>query len=246
VGRRAARDVPRGRHLSPRLAALATALLLVAGCSGGDDEPRRSALEPLDVAISALNSERGRLLASIDDVQRAATALDDTDALCVTGAGGRARKAYRVAEPLAAKAQSSARALPARIRAYRTALAALRKQAPLLAGRTEARLALTRVLEDGDREAAAVERLRRSVVALWPAYSRLAGDQDTWTSRSVSGWYRSDREGAAAYTVLVDGYRGRLNAARRTLESAVTDFAAPTRAQRRSLAAANRALADLR
>lgn len=218
-----------------------TALLLVAGCAG-EERPEPNTLAPLARAITTLNTERGKLLAAIDDVQRAASALDDVDALCVTGAGGPARKAYRAAQPLANKAKGPA--LATAIKAYRGALTGLRKQVPLLGQRAGAQ-ALTRVLEDGEREAVAAERLRRSVLAAWPAYVRLAADTDTWTSRSVSGWYRTQREGAAAYTVLVDSRRGRLNAARRTLELAVTDFAAPTRAQSQSLAAANRVLADL-
>lgn len=187
-----------------------------------------------------MSSQRAVLLDAAAAVQRAATALDRADEMSASGAGSRARAAVRSAQPLVPKA---ARATGASTARYRAALAELERRRALLPAGTAAGTALTDVVAAGREEAGAFERFLAAAERVWPVYARLAADTDLWSTRSVSGWYRSQREGAAAYAVLVDGYRRQLEGARARLGRAADDLARWTGRQRAALAEANRRLA---
>ena len=191
-----------------------------------------------------MSADRGFVLAAVDAVQRAADALDTTDATCAKGAGVPARTALRTAEPLTRKAREQLAALPRTVAAYRRDLQALTTGAADL--EPAQRAAVQRVATAGKAEAAAVMRFRSTAAGLWPEYDRLATQQDTWVTRAVTPWYRSDAEGAAAYAVLVDGSRPALERARAQLATAATAVQGPSRAQTAAMAAADEALAALR
>jgi hypothetical protein len=191
-----------------------------------------------------VTANRGFVLAAVDSVQKAATALDRTDEICVTGKGVEARTAHRIALPLTQKARESLSVLNRLATGYRGALRALEEASPAVDG--NARTALTAVVRDGQAEAAAVERFRATAAALWPHYERLDTDEDTWITRAVTPWYRTDQEAASAYAVLVGGARPALEQARRGLASAAATVRGPSTTQSATLAAADRALSGLR
>jgi len=89
-------------------------------------------------------------------------------------------------------------------------------------------------------------RFRAAVAPLWPAYDALEGAEGTWSTRAVSGWYRSKDEAANAYAVMVSRNRPALEKARTGLGSAADAVSGPTRAQSATLASADQALASLR
>ena len=243
MGRRAARHLP-GRQALTRRALAALLLALLAGCSGGTD-PQPPAvgpnpLAPLTAAISNVNAQRLQVLGAVDAVQRAATALDDVDAVCSTGQGPEARDALRKAKPLVEEARRQLVGLPAATARYRGGLGALGRQRVLVSG--DGRAGVQAVVRDGRAEADAVARFQTTVTSLWPAYEQLLQLEDTWVTRAVTPWYRSDQEAAAAYTVLVDDSRARLEAARDQLAAVATAAVAASSTQSATLQAANSAL----
>ena len=86
-------------------------MLLLVGCAGGtrpqpQPQPTGGGLTRLDLAVRAVSADRASVLAGVDAVQKAASALDLTDEVCASGKGVAARTAYRAAEPLTRRAQS--------------------------------------------------------------------------------------------------------------------------------------------
>ena len=184
------------------------------------------------------------MLASVDAVQSAATALDRADATCATGQGVAARSAHLAALPLTHRAHVALARLDGQVAAYRRALVVLLGASSTVDG--AGRAALRDVVRDGQSEAKAFGAFRVTATALWPAYDRLNDDEELWITRAVMPWYRTPQEGAAAYAVLVDDHRAALTTARSHLAAAAAAVAGPSAAQSASLAAADRALSGLR
>lgn len=189
-------------------------------------------------------ADRTAVLGSLDAVQRAATALDAADAACATGDGIAARRVHRAAEPLVGPAAAAVRDLPGRLATYRASLTSLGAASVAVTG--TARQALLRVVTTGGDEATAVQRFRDVAAGVWPQYAALDADETTWITRAVTPWYRTQREGADAYVVLVEDARPALNAARARLGAAVTAVHGPIAAQAAVLTAADAALAAVR
>ncbi len=234
--------------------ALGVAVLLTGGGCAGGGTPRPTAgstgVRALDAAIGTLGAARGRLLAKVDVIQRAATALDDTDATCALGQGVAARTAHRVAVPLLQQANTAVGELGGDVASYTEALRVLgtlpggASRSPALSAAQSA--ALATVVRTGLTEAAAMSAFRAAASGAWPAYRQLSELEDTWITRAVTPWYRTDQEGASAYAVLVGPSRPVLDRARTTLGTAAEGVQAPSAATAVALKAADRALASLR
>lgn len=194
--------------------------------------------------MSAVNAQRAKVLAAVDAVQAGAGAVDETDAACATGKGVPARTSLRATQPLAAKAKTTLDGLPSLTARYRATLATLGTEAKAVSGAQRA--AVDAVVRTGQAEAIAVQRFRTAAAAAWPAYAQLLDLESTWVTRAVTPWYRTDAEGAAAWTILADPTRPSVESARDALGTAVTQAVAASRAQSATLAAANTALAGLR
>ncbi len=196
--------------------------------------------------MADITAVRGRVLAKVDAVQRAATALDDVDAACARGEGVPARSAHRDALPLLSPARIAVASLGGDVAAYTEALRILGQvqgRSSLDAPQTAA---LAQVVRDGLAEAAALSEFRAAASGLWPAYEELTRVQDTWITRAVTPWYRDAQEGSSAYAVLVEPTRPALERARASLGTAVDTVRGPSTAQTATLAAANKALLPLR
>jgi hypothetical protein len=201
-------------------------------------------LDTLSTAVKAVGEQRTALLADLEAVGMAATALDQTDVVCLTGEGSAARASRRRAAPLASAATAALGRIRPEVASYRTALLALGDASVAVPG--EARTALQAVVTAGQREATALEGFRGVAVSVWPSYRRLEGSEGLWITRAVTPWYRTAQEGSAAYTVLVEKDRDALNAARTQLGTATRAVGGPIDAQAASLTAADAALASVR
>jgi hypothetical protein len=224
-------------------------VLLVTACSGGSGAAPRviasaGPVDRLNGAVRAVAADRTAVLDALTAVQAGATALDAADEVCAGGDGVAARTAYRKAQPLTKTAGASLRSLPAALATYRSALGTL--GAASVAVSVPARQALLRVVTSGRAEADAAEGFRVTAAGVWPRYEALAAAESTWITRAVTPWYRTQREGADAYVVLVEDARPALNAARARLGSAVTAVGGPIAAQAQVLSAADAALASVR
>lgn len=223
-------------------------LLLVVGCSSGGPSqhvlPSAGSLDRLDAAVRAVGADRAAALDAVFAVQAAAAALDATDQVCTTGRGVAARTSHRKAVPLARGAQTALTRLVSLLPAYRASLTSLGAASVAVDG--VARQALLRVVTRGSTEADALEGFRVVAAGAWPQYAALDAAEDTWITRAVTPWYRTDQEGAAAYAVLVGDQRSDLNAARARLGKAEVAVRAPIEAQSATLAAADQALASVR
>jgi hypothetical protein len=247
LGRCAADDLAAERALRRTLVSLLLVpALLLAGCNHdtGSGTATTGPIAQLDKAVAAVTATRGRLLDAVDANQRAASALDATDELCVAGNGTAARASFRASLPLTRAARLGRIALPAALNEYRRALGSLQSASPAVKG--AARTALSDVVRDGGAEADAVQVYLHGLSAAWPQYDALSADQDVWTSHAVSGWYRTRQEGAAAYAVQVEQSRAGLQAARTRLSREAVAVRGPISAQSETLRAANRALQSLR
>lgn len=216
------------------------------GCSGSSGLPSRGGAEVqrLDAAVAGLSAARRPLLADVDAVQSAATALDEVDAVCATGDGVKARTAYRAARPKALAARQALSDLAVGVGRYERALSTLSGE--LDAGSDTVRTALTAVVRDGRKEASALGSFRTSVSLLWPSYDLLASQEQTWITRAVTPWYRSPSEGAAAYAILTSHGRSQLTDARDSLATAANVLNGPSAAQSSTLQAADQVLAQQR
>jgi hypothetical protein len=194
--------------------------------------------------VQAVAQQRAALLADLQTVQMAATALDQTDMVCLRGDGSAARVSRRKAAPLAAEAGAALGRIRPQVASYRTALLALSAASGAVTGQAAA--ALTQVVTSGQQEATALDRFRGEAAAVWPSYRRLEGQEGLWITRALTPWYRSAQEGASAYSVLVENDRSTLNAARTRLGTASSAVTAPIEAQASSLQAADSALASVR
>ena len=164
--------------------------------------------------------------------------------MCAKGNGVRARTAYRAAQPKVTAARLALTNLPDGITAYEKALAVLAGE--LDAGSAPVRAALTAVVRDGRAEAAGISRFRTSVGLLWPSYALLASQEQTWITRAVTPWYRSDNEAASAYAVLTSHGRAELTTARADLATAAHLLNVPTAVQSSTLQAADQVLSEQR
>ena len=216
------------------------------GCSASSGAPSRGGVEVqrLDAAVVGLSAARRPLLADIDAVQAAATALDEVDAVCATGDGVKARTAYRAAEPKVLAARRALSDLATGVGRYGQALSTL--SAEVDAGSAAVRTALTAVVRDGRKEASAMASFRTAVGLLWPSYDLLASQEQTWITRAVTPWYRSASEGASAYAVLTSHGRSELTGARESLATAAHVLNGPSAVQSATLQAADQVLARQR
>ncbi len=201
-------------------------------------------LDRLDAVVRLVATDRRAVLAAVESVQVAATALDQTDQVCLTGNGIAARTSHRQATPLAQTAATRLRALTGTLAAYRAALGSLTAASVAVTG--AARSALLRVVTAGQAEAVAVEAFRVRSNGVWPQYVALDGFEALWITRSVTPWYRTDQEGSNAYQVLVEDQRPALAAARTKLGNAVTAVQPAIEAQGSTLVAADQALSSVR
>jgi hypothetical protein len=155
-----------------------------------------------------------------------------------------ARTSFRKATPPARAASSALSRLPGLVSAYRGSLTSLGAASVAVDGAP--RQALLRVVTVGTKEADAVAGFRPVAAAVWPQYLALLAAEDTWITRAVTPWYRTDREAADAYAILVEDRRPALNAARMRLGTAAAAARTPIAAQSATLAAADGALAAVR
>lgn len=188
--------------------------------------------------------DRKAVLDSIAAVESAASALDSTDAVCLTGRGVAARTEHRKAAPLATRAAARLRALAGTLAVYRASLASLAAASVAVSGAP--RTALARVVTTGRQEIAAVTLFGKAADDVWPHFVALNRLESTWITRAVASWYRTEKEARDAYAVLVEDQRPALNAARGRLGAAVTAVQGPVAAQTRALAEADRALTGTR
>jgi hypothetical protein len=219
----------------------------LAGCNAGSEVPPTQGgvdVHRLDAAVVGLSTARRPLLAAVDAVQSAATALDEADAVCATGDGAKARTAYRAARPKVLAARKALADLLSGVAGYERALSTL--GAELDAGSRAVRQVLSAVVRDGKREAAALGSFRTSVGLLWPSYDLLASQEQTWITRALTPWYRSAKEGASAYAILSSHGRSELTNARESLAMAAHVLNAPSAVQSATLRAADQVLAQQR
>ncbi|HEU0129606.1 MAG TPA: hypothetical protein VFQ85_01265, partial [Mycobacteriales bacterium] len=189
----------------------AAAVLLVAALAcqhGGPGSPRPTGaqtrfLDRLSSAIDGVNAARKRIAGDARALGTAAAALDDVDAIAVTGD----RSAVRNARPAAARAMTAATPAAGRIgadvQAYDAALTALAG-----AGRegldAEQAAALDGVVTAGRAEVVVLRSYGTVVTTVWPRYAGLDEAQKTWLARASNGWYRTQQEAAGNYVVFVD------------------------------------------
>ena len=218
----------------------------VSGCSTSSAPPTQGSVDVqrLDGAVAGLSAARRPLLAAVDAVQSAATALDEADAVCATGEGARAQTAYSAARPKVLAARKALADLTSGVAGYEKALSTL--GAELDAGSATVRKALSAVVRDGKAEAAALGRFRTSAGLLWPSYDLLASQEQTWITRSLTPWYRSAKEGASAYAILSSHGREELTTARESLATAAHVLNVPSAIQSATLQAADQVLAQQR
>ena len=244
MGGRAAGDRARGRPLRKAFAALVSAVALV-GCTAHSSHATRvHSLAQLDAAVRGLSTSRAAMLSAIDEVQAGARALDTTDAVCAKGTGVAARSSQRAGAADVSRGSTAVAQLPHLVATYRASLASLDKASSLVSG--EPQMALQDVVRDGGSEAAAVAQFGGTASSAWQQYKVLGHEEQLWIHRAVTPWYRTDKEAANAYAVLVGPYRRLLEVARTQLAAASREVMAPTSAQAATLAAADRALASLR
>lgn len=207
-------------------------LALVAGCTGTDTAVRRepAATVPARPTAGPAQVARARALvtALVDRVVAAADALDQVDARCATGDRYAARQLRRQHATDVARGTAAVTALPAAVRAYRSALAGLRPTTP----------ELQQAVASGLAEAAALDRVATTAGGVWKRYAQLDHDEAVWVQRAFVPWYRSRQESANAYAVLTDRLRAPLAAARRDLAAASTALAPLSRAAVTAFAAA--------
>ncbi|MCU1589433.1 MAG: hypothetical protein JWP11_689 [Frankiales bacterium] len=231
---------------------LCAVVVLLAGCGSprrvaGPIIDRDTGLHRLDIAITAFDSARSKVLAATGDVISAAVALDSADDACAAGttkAASTARAAARAAFP---KGRAALSALPGRLAAYQrslSSLAAAEKAATRLTA--EQRVALDAVVAGGRAENRASDAFRVAGKSAWPAYVKLDAAQSLWLDRRLGGWYRDTAEAAGAYAVLVGDDRPALDRARTLLERVDTARRPIGDRERKALATADAALAPLR
>lgn len=177
-------------------------------------------------------------------MQAGARALDATDAVCAKGHGVAARTSQRAGAAAVHRADDAVQNLPTLVANYRAALAALDRSRTAVSG--PPRTALGNVVRDGRLEATAVARFQAVVRTAWQQYTSLDGQEQLWITRAVTPWYRTDKEAADAYSVLVGPGRRFLEVARTQLAQASEALITPSSVQGATLAAADRALATLR
>jgi hypothetical protein len=219
--------------------------VLLVGCSGHSRHVTRiHSLAQLDAAVRGLSTSRAAMLAGIEAVQSGAQALDATDQICAKGQGTAARTSQRAGAGDVAQAGTAVGQLPHLVATYRASLTALDKAKSLVSGAPLT--ALQAVVRDGGSEADAVTQFSGTAASAWQQYKVLDHEERLWIHRAVTPWYRTQKEAANAYAVLVGPYRRLLEVARTQLAAASREVMAPTSAQAATLAAADRALASLR
>ena len=184
------------------------------------------------------------MLRAVESVQAGAGALDATDAICAKGHGVAARTSQRAGVAAVDRADAAVQNLPTLVANYRAALTALDTASTAVSGAP--RTALGNVVRDGRLEATAVAQFQAVVRTAWQQYSSLDGQEKLWIKRAVTPWYRTDKEGADAYSVLVQPGRRFLLVARTQLAQASEALVTPTSVQAATLTAADRALTALR
>lgn len=194
--------------------------------------------------MKVLAADRQVVLGAVEAVQTAATALDATDEVCLTGEGTKARTSHRKAVPVTKTAEARLRSLTRTLAVYDGALSSLAAASVAVEG--TARAALLRVVTNGKEEAAAVEVFRVRANRVWPQYQALDGFETLWITRAVTPWYRTPQEGSNAYQVMVEDQRPALAAARSELGAAVASVGTSIALQSSTLAAADKALEAVR
>ena len=242
---------------APRPRAALLALLLVAGvagsaaCSdGGSPRPGPTITEDNGVAalgdaIKGLNTARAAVLSDTNAITSGANALDAGDARAAEGdrAGmGELRTRIDSGHHLAV---TGIRRAPQRLATYDQALNALFAAAKAEALNATQRAAVEDVVTKGRAEHKAMTDFARVATGIWPSYGKLYEAGSTWYTRARGGWYRSTKESADAYAVMVSADRPALDRARSLLQ---TSDAARVRAVSRmsaAITAARTALVDL-
>lgn len=228
-------------------AGLAAALAVTGtGCRADKREPKvvieTVFLERLSAAIRGVNAARQRLADDGNALGTAAQALDDVDAVAVTGD----RQAVRDKRKPAANAMTTAGPVARRIgkdvTAYEQAITAL--EAADTPGLTAEQVAaIADAVSAGKAEVAELKRYGAAVATSWPRYEKLDSDQKLWLTRASNGWYRDQQEAAGAYVVMTD--RRTLTPARRSFAAADSRRVAAAREAARSFEKAGAALAPL-
>lgn len=222
-------------------------VVALTGCGGAEEQVVDPGIAQLGAAITAVSAARADVLDATAEVVAGAIALDDVDEAAAAGE----RAATKAARERAAKAISATTkalaALPARLEAYRDALAALATSATEAESLDQAqRGLLAAVGTTGTTEVGAVEALRTTGNGAWATYSRLDRVSATWLERATAGWYRTKAEGRQAYAVLVGDLRQALDKARPALQRADTATRAAARRVSTALKEADAALEPLR
>lgn len=210
---------------------------VLAGCSSGTPHvaPTPSASpDRLAASVAAVAQARRAATALVTQVTSAAQALDAADARCAVGDRRAARRTRRAHATEPARAARAVASLSAAVAAYGRSLDAVPAGAPALAEAVAAARGEVRAL----RAFAAV------ATRVWPRYAALDHEQATWVTRAFVPWYRTTRESADAYAVMVGPTRPALAAARRDLADASSALSTAQREAVRALAAADRALAS--
>ena len=206
--------------------------------------PTEAEAARLDAAVAAVNATRTAALASADRLVEAATALDGADEACATGQRELAAEARRTARNAVTPVAEALATLPQQVEAYGAALDELTAAAEPLDDAQ--RSALAEATSAGQAETQALLAFGRAAAGLWPSYADLDALQSTWLDRASAGWFRTQREAAAAYVVLRKPGLPELEAARSALARADAARRPATDRMRQALAGADRALDGLR
>ena len=227
------------------LVSLALSLALLAGCTGGSGKQGGpAALDRLGTAVTGVGTARSALLNAVQAVENGATSVDATDAICAKGHGVEARAQRRKGLAVVAAAGTAVTQFPSLVARYRAALAALDSAKGAVSGPPLE--ALRAVVKDGTAEATALDGFGGIVHSAWAQYHQLDDQERVWIIRAVTPWYRTDKEAADAYAVLVSPSRKLLTVARTQLHAASVALQGPTSRQAATLEAADAALTGLR
>lgn len=232
--------------MTRRAACLLVLALAATGCHSGRPTPHTSVqtqfLDQLAGAIDGVNAARQRLADDGAAIAAAAAALDDVDGVAVTGDRAAVRAARNSNGAAISKGMAAARRMPANVKAYDAAVAAL--AAAPSSGLTPEQVAALRDVTRATRTEAKALRSYGTVVAtVWPRYASLDENQKLWLSRASNGWYRDQQEAAGNYVILVD--RTALDAGRRSLAQADAARVRAARTAAGAIDAARGALASL-
>lgn len=207
--------------------------LAIAGCSSGSGsaapttEPSSAerGLTNIDRAILGVNAARRGIADAMDGLVTAANRIDDADAAAATGRWQRVRDVRTNGPVDPTRVATLVARLPALVADYRAALDRLEAATHHTNVLRRQVNAVEQVLAVGQAEADADVGFVHTASVMWPAYAVLVGKIDLWYDRSSTGWYRTVKESASAYAVLISDDR-------RVTDSASQAFAAANQRRR--------------